>query len=66
MRFYLTRISTNRKTIGSRFPFVFFMSIGMFPMAVWISTAEITVTDMGVDGDFSFSFGQVRLWRPFQ
>ena len=35
--------TTNRKTIGRRYPFVFFMSIGVYPLTSWIWTTELTV-----------------------
>jgi len=35
--------ATNRKTIGRRYPFVFFLSIGMVPMSLWIWTTEMTM-----------------------
>jgi hypothetical protein len=34
---------TNRETIGRRYPFVFFMSIGMVPLSLWIWTIEMTL-----------------------
>ena len=35
--------ATNRNTIGHRYPFVFFLSIGMVPMSLWIWTTEMTM-----------------------
>ena len=53
--------STNRRTIGRRYPFVFFMSIGMVPMSFWIWTTEMTLqvwpyyiwNKAGETGDFA-------------
>ena len=35
--------ATNRKTIRRRYPFVFFLSIGVVPITSWIWTTELTV-----------------------
>jgi len=35
--------AANRKTIHRRYPFVFFLSIGVTPIASWIWTTELTV-----------------------
>ena len=63
---------TNRKTIGRRFPFVFFMSIGIAPMSLWIWATEWSLeptqpssSDIN-DNELSFSFGQVRFSRSFR
>ena len=53
----------NRKTISRRFPFVFFMSIGIVPMSIWIWTTEETLSFSDFDNKLSFSFGQVRFLK---
>ena len=35
--------ATNRRTIRRRYPFVFFLSIGVVPITAWIWTTEMTV-----------------------
>ena len=50
---------TNRETIGRRYPLVFFVSVGLAPMAFWVWMVESTLPA----GDYvvvSFGFGQVR------
>ena len=60
----------DRKTIGRRYPFVFFMSIGIAPMSLWIWTIEAALnfnfyeSDTTMDTVFSFSFGQVHIYLP--
>jgi len=35
--------SMNRETIGRRYPFVFFISIGVVPISLWMWTTEMTM-----------------------
>ncbi|KAF9782943.1 hypothetical protein BJ322DRAFT_1073515 [Thelephora terrestris] len=63
---YRPKFTTVLRTIERRFPFVFFMSVGIVPMSVWMWTIESTLLPRDdseyaqvLDTQFSFSFGQI-------
>ena len=55
--------STNRNTIQRRYPFVFFLSVGIIPLSLWIWTTEATLWFLEdspmPDTKVSGNFGQV-------